>query len=672
MGFGKSIIGSTLIIAIVLYAGCSAVNPQISPPPSHTPQKPSSSIQSNSNLSTDDNSSTSSTIAGGDEESDEETWEWSELSPSQRLNLSQTYLDSARKAIKQSQLSSAELALNQARRLLATLFIDSLENESQRYLQLVSLSVYLFEELIKLKGELPIESSLADLITTWEGEGDTVELKELLTPEEMILDTSNLAEIIGRKEPLPPVPLLVNPQVESAIHFFQTRGRKVYQRWLERAEIYQPIFQRILKEEGLPEELVYLAMIESGFNIMAYSYAHASGPWQFITSTARIFGLEVSWWYDERRDPIKSTYAACRYLRKLYYDFGDWYLAMAAYNCGEKKVQAHIDRYGTRDFWKLTRLPRQTRNYVPTFLAAWIIAQDPALFGFTPPQFRDPDPVDSVWVKDQVDLRVAAKIAGISYEELKRLNPFLLRWATPPDRDSCLLILPEGKGESFLGEWAKIPPTEKKVYTYHTVRKGETLGSIARRYGVSIRDITALAENRIRNINRLSVGQSIIIPVPPSPEPQSPQLATQANRSISRGDKAIPSSPPTPPSTAHQAQPVVPSPDRPLTHTVQRGESLFSIARRYGTTVEDLMRLNGLKDPHHLRAGALLKIGGEGSGEFAMGSEQEELTHIVRKGESPWSIARQYGINHRELMRANNIRSPQSLKPGARLVIPKG
>ncbi|MFN3821407.1 MAG: transglycosylase SLT domain-containing protein, partial [bacterium] len=571
---GNFLYWSGTIVFFIVSCGRWAISPNSNLPPSaNTPSTPPETLREKT-------SSIRDSLWDSGLSRDLLPSEWSDLSTSERLALSETLLDSAQTLIKQNP-DAAEIALNQARALLATLFLDSIKAEYPLYLRLVSRSASLVEELIKFKWELSPESSFEEVMSVLEGGEDSLLSDSAISWEEALIDTTDLYQIISRKEPLPPVPLMTNAQVERALLFFQTRGRKVFQRWLDRAGTYELPLREILRQEGLPEELVYVAMIESGFNVKAYSYAHASGLWQFIASTARIFGLEVSWWYDERRDIVKSTYAACRYLRKLYYDFGDWYLALAAYNCGEKKVAAHIARYRTTDFWKLTRLPRQTRNYVPTYLAARIIAEDPKAFGFEPPLHSPMPPCDSVWVKEQTDLRLAAQLAGISYDQLRELNPTLLRWATPPHKDSCLILLPQGKGEGFLEDLAKVPPSEKRVYTYHRVRQGETLSTIARRYGVSVKDILAVAENRIVNIHRLKVGQELVIPVPPHVQPRSSEVAAKSP-STSPGLASSAGSPKGERRTGITQGAKAGDEGRRTTHRVAPGETLFSIGKRFG------------------------------------------------------------------------------------------
>ncbi len=636
-------------------------------------------------------------------------------------------LENARALMFNDQLVAAGYSFALARMMLASICSDSLGAEVELYHSLVKEVNHFYEDYVHSKDELPAESPPEAIIAgVEEAESDTSDEDDLLSLNDLPIDTTALIETLAKDLEFPEVPFIINNQVENAIRFFQTKGRKVYQRWLTRAEVYEPMMRKILKEEGMPEDLVYVCMIESGFNPIAYSYAHASGPWQFIKSTGKIFGLKMNWWYDERRDPVKSTYAAIRYLKKLYYDFEDWYLAIAAYNCGEKNVKKHINRYNTKDFWSLTRLPRQTRNYVPTFIAAGIIAKNPAAYGFMPPVYRGMPAVDSVVICEQVDLKLVAKLIGSTYEELKELNPSLLKWCTPPPPDTTILILPLGTASKFLTEWANLPKEYKKVETRHIVKRGETLGSIAKRYGVSVRDICAVAENRIRNQNKLSVGQMLIIPVPPEhykksaveyqvAEAEEPitskpsgneimhivrsgetlgSIAENYNTTVSAlisrnriknarklkvgqtlvvkpgvsysKDKSLAAT-----STEKSKSPSPTPQTNPTTreHTVKKGETLTNIAMQYEISVSELMKANNLNNPHNIKAGTRICIP---SSKDLKGGSSSTIVHTVRPGDTLWAIARKYGVNQEELMRVNSLNKRSKIMPGDRLKIPQG
>ncbi len=286
-----------------------------------------------------------------------------------------------------------------------------------------------------------------------------------------------------------------NDKVKNCIVYFQTVARKPMERYLSRSGRFIPLMRKIIAEYGLPADLVYLPMIESGFNPKAYSYAHASGPWQFISSTGRNYGLNRSWWRDERRDFVKSTHAASKYLKDLYEMFGDWRLALAAYNGGEGRVGRQIKRQKTRDFWKL-RLKNQTCNYVPLFMAATIIAKDPERFGFADIDYQEPIEFDIVKTDKPLDLKTVAHELKVSLDELKLLNPELLRGVTPPSEETYELRVPKGYQPKFAAVYDRLPESSKAQWTRHRVRRGETISSIARKYGISQR--TLVDANKLR------------------------------------------------------------------------------------------------------------------------------------------------------------------------------
>ncbi len=231
-------------------------------------------------------------------------------------------------------------------------------------------------------------------------------------------------------------PVVENEKVRYYLDYFSGRGHAVVTRWLERSARYLPMIHEIFAEEGLPLDLAYLAMIESGFNNNAYSWAHAVGPWQFISSTGKLYGLNHDWWMDERRDPVKATRAAARHLRDLHQMFdGDWYLAAAAYNAGAGRIRRAIRHFDSTDFWTIsqgTHLAKETRHYVPKLLAAMLIAKEPEKYGFFELNYQEPLTFETVTVETTTDLEVVARLCGASLDEIKRLNPELKRWSTPP------------------------------------------------------------------------------------------------------------------------------------------------------------------------------------------------------------------------------------------------
>ena len=259
------------------------------------------------------------------------------------------------------------------------------------------------------------------------------------------------------------IPMVLNHSVENHIDYFGTRGRAMYQRWLDRSEQYIPMMKKILRENNLPEDLVYVAMIESGFSTSAVSWANAVGPWQFMTATAKMYGLKINRWVDERRDPIKSTKAAARHLRRLHTKFGSWPLALASYNAGCGKVQRAVVKTSSEDFWDLRATPAiasETKNYVPKYMAAIIIAKNPERYGFSSNQAR-PFAYDEVAVKKSTDLRLVARCTGSTYADMKKLNPELKSRFTPPSVKSYLLRLPQGTKEAFLANACALSSVRK-------------------------------------------------------------------------------------------------------------------------------------------------------------------------------------------------------------------
>src|SRR6266566_5057446 len=310
------------------------------------------------------------------------------------------------------------------------------------------------------------------------------------------------------------LPLMMTDQVAGYINYFSTRGRGTLERALARSGRYREMIERILKEEGVPQDLIYLAQAESGFHPYAVSRAGARGIWQFMGSRARAYDLHHDVWMDERQDPEKSTRAAARHLKDLYNQFGDWYLAMAAYNSGPGTVQSAVKRTGYADFWELYRrnvLPKETRNYVPIIVAVTIMAKNPSQYGL---DRIVPDPeqaYDKIKINYSVDLRLAAECVGASPGELQELNPSLLRMTTPKGRFD--LHLPARTGEKYQAAIASIPPDMRVWWRYHTVAPGETLMSLARTYHTPLKTIADA--NQLTTSDGIEARAKLVIPVAP-------------------------------------------------------------------------------------------------------------------------------------------------------------
>lgn len=339
----------------------------------------------------------------------------------------------------------------------------------------------------------------------------TASFNPYLPPEMM---DNEWSEYTGT-DTLPFVPVVMNDNVESFITYYQTSGKPHFKKWLGRTRGYMDMVKSILTEEGVPEDLFYIALIESGLNPNARSRAGAVGMWQFIEGTAKRYGLRVDWWVDERQDPEKATRAAARYLKDLYNQFGSWYLAAAGYNTGEGRVRRAVARHNSTDFWELARnrryFGRETRNYVPKYLAAMLIAKDPVRYGFMGMDFSEKVAYDKVAVDQPTDIKVIARAAGTTVEEIKRLNPGLLRWFTPPDYPGFEVKIPSGTKELYAANMEGIPAGKRLVFHRHKVRKGETLRHIARRYGTPLDQIIYL--NEIKNPRLIYPGNLIVVPV---------------------------------------------------------------------------------------------------------------------------------------------------------------
>jgi len=321
----------------------------------------------------------------------------------------------------------------------------------------------------------------------------------------------------ARRNDLPEIsatfPSLFNEKVEEFIDFFQTRGDDFFQRALGRSQAYEEMMKKILREKNLPEELFYLALIESGFNPRASSRARASGIWQFITKTAKRYGLKVDKWVDERRDPEKSTYAAAEYLKSLYEMFNNWDLAAASYNAGEGKVLKAMKRAKSQDFWEISQhryLKRETRKYVPMFLAAVVIASAPHKYGFSNIDYQPPLLYEKVVVPPATSLNLIAKAAETDLSEIQALNPALRRGKTPPNYPQFEIKLPPGKKEIFERNFLTFIQETGPKAKMHRVRSGETLARIAKRYRVKVQDLCRF--NDLSPQDRLKPGSNLLLP----------------------------------------------------------------------------------------------------------------------------------------------------------------
>lgn len=307
------------------------------------------------------------------------------------------------------------------------------------------------------------------------------------------------------------IPIEMNDAVESWMNYYQTSGRESFEITLARAGRYERLMREALRRKGLPEDLVFLSLIESGFAPEAYSHASAAGLWQFVPATARTYGLEISHWVDQRYDPIAATSAAAEYLEDLQREFGDWWLTVAAYNAGPGRVHQAMRRAGSRDFWTLAErrvLRRETRDYVPKLIAAALIAKQPEKYGLR----KRPEPIatfDIGHVPDATSLDVVADAAGVPVDEILALNLHLIRGITPPGK-RYRIRLPAGLPRVFAENYANVPATERVRSVVHIVRYGENLQRIARAYRVRVSAI--LQANEGLHADKLFVGQRLVVP----------------------------------------------------------------------------------------------------------------------------------------------------------------
>ncbi len=406
------------------------------------------------------------------------------------------------------------------------------------------------------------------------------------------------------------VPLVINNMVERNISFFQGRGREYMERWLRVSGKYFPLMQKILKEEGVPEEIAYLTMVESGLNPMARSWARAVGLWQFVKGTGRLYGLKWNYWFDERRDFEKATRAAARHLHDLHDQFGDWQLALAAYNSGAGHVYRGMRRSGESDFWGIRRrLPRETRNYVPEFIAVVVIALNPEQYGFGGIAPDPPLSYDVVKINDCVGLDVLASCASTDVETMRELNPELIQWCTPPGMRGYSLRVPAGSAASFKQKYAAVPDDQKRDWIVHKVRKGETLGGVAQRYGIPVEIVKET--NRLAS-NRLSVGKTLVIPVPKGSERYAALVASSANTDPSSSRRRSRRYTAVRRRTGRAAEAVRSVPDSKdmaqLSYLVKKGDTIGHIAEWYGCRATDVRNWNDLPYGRPLRAGAKLEI----------------------------------------------------------------
>ncbi|MGH2568678.1 MAG: LysM peptidoglycan-binding domain-containing protein [Bacteroidota bacterium] len=491
------------------------------------------------------------------------------------------------------------------------------------------------------------------------------------------------------------VPLPFNEHVERNIAFFMgERGRLHFEKWLQLSGKFFPLMQQIFREEGVPEELTYLSMIESGLRPDARSWAKAVGLWQFMKGTGHLYGLRGNWWYDERRDFEKSTRAAARHMKDLYAEFGDWHLVLAAYNSGAGRVYGAIRRTGSTDFWKIrSLLPRETRNYVPGYIAVVRMATAPERYGFHGIEPASALAYDIVAIDDCVSLRVLAQCAETDVETLRDLNPELLQWCTPPGVTGYRLRVPPGKSEVFVSNYANVPDEQKRDWGVHTVRKGETISTIAVRYGLTTQLLVDV--NNVKNPAKLSTGLKLAIPLPREMMSARSKVPFEYERQAKGIDFNQLKAYVARTDAAKSSRPSVkriksPAGKERLAYRVKRGDTIGHIAEWYGVRASDIRNWNDIPygsviqvnqeivlwiDPQKAEALAsinemsfsekqsswkeqLVQAGFPGG--FSASKERKTagwIRYNVRPGDTLEKIARRYGVNIADLQMWNKLRS---------------
>ena len=448
------------------------------------------------------------------------------------------------------------------------------------------------------------------------------------------------------------LPLMMTDPVAGFINYFSNRGRGTIERALARSGRYEDMIRATLREEGVPQDLIYLAQAESGFHPLAVSRAGARGMWQFMGTRARGYGLERSWWVDDRQDPEKATRAAAQHLKDLYNQFGDWYLAMAAYNSGPGTVQSAVKRTGYADFWELYRrnvLPRETRNYVPIIVAVTIMAKNPSQYGLDSVVKEKPVPYESVKINYPIDLRLVAECVDATAADLQDLNPNLLRMTTPKDRE-FELHLPAGSADKFQTAVAAIPVDKRVWWRYHKVQDGETLASLSRTYRMPMKSI---AEANGLEEGELTPDTKLIIPMAPGNERDTGTYARRITR-----------------------------------YKVRKGDTVESVAADFGVSAKVLRGWNRLKGSSlagrkvlylHLpvspgAAGTRVAASrtkkshkGAAATQTASAPKSGVIHHKVKRGETLTSIANSYNTTVSALKHDN--RNVAALRPGMILVV---
>ena len=490
------------------------------------------------------------------------------------------------------------------------------------------------------------------------------------------------------------IPTDINEKVDQWVKYFQGRkGRPHMERYLARSSRYMKVMQTILRKNGLPEDLIYIALIESGFSSKATSHAAAVGYWQFIRGTGKRYGLEINALVDERRDPILATQAAAEYFKGLYSVFGSWYLAMASYNVGENRVKREVMNHYTRDFWELARkrrFPKETINYIPKFIAAKLIGNNPAKYGFTDIEWEKPLEFETIKVDRAVNLRQMANKLNFDYDDLKQMNPKFKGEIAPAkasDEGAPVLEIRVPVGQTVAALAAAQASFTGKIEfiadagdtTTHKVRAGESLYTIARKYHSTVallRDLNDLKAGR-----KLRIGMRLQVPERGGGKKAAALAMAERAKKSKPVEVGKESAEETTVAAEKATEEVEISTSEGKFYVVQPGDTLSGIADDYDSTVNELRKLNKLRRGNMLKVGMRLKVPSDDQGiPVAPDSDQVmpsrgpqavgPIAHVVKPGETLTSIAQKYGISVASLKKANNLRAKAMLKVGSKLVIP--